>query len=329
MYSQKPLLELLLAGKVPDESGVPKHIETVISNVFLFNNRVYKVYKNDNDFFNESFHDVSTKQDRFTFSKADFEWNKQLAKEVYLHLQGVRVDEDRIRFVDEKDAEELMFITKRMPAGTILFDRLLKGDVTVADFYEIGKQFAEREKNFAWSGTMSDELLLDNMLERHNDIVAWIKDVEEVSALEKETWANKLKELIIRVYTHDSSKVSICFDLHSLNAFYVDKTLYPFDTHPPKEAWRFGPSLLNLYRLATDVFALAGEKEFDAVMRGYHEYLKKNRPSQEINHLFIIYASLIMVSYLYMLGKTDIDKQEAAIKYHDFLKSYTSRTLEI
>jgi len=329
MYSQAPLLALLRAGKVPGESGVPKHIETVISNVFLFNERVYKVYKNDNDFFNNSFHDVSVKQDRFTFSKVDFEWNQQLTKEIYLHLQGVKVDGDSIKFVDEKDAEELMFITKRMPAGTILFDHLLKGGLTVDDFYEVGKQFAEREKDFVWNGTMSDESLLDNMLERYDDIVAWIKDVEEVSALEKETWANKLKELLVRVYTHDSSKVSICFDLHSLNAFYADQILCPFDTHPPKDAWRFGPPLLNLYRLATDVFALAGEKEFDAVMHGYHDYLHTEPISEENERLLVIYAALIMVSYLYMLGKTDADKQEAAVKYHNFLKRYTSRTLDV
>ncbi len=299
MYLQKPLLELLHAGKVSGESGIPKHIETVISNVYLFNERVYKVYKNDNDFFNSSFHDVSAKQDRFAFSKADFEWNQQLTKEVYLHLQGVKVDDAGIQFVDEKNAEELMFITKRMPAGTILFDRLMKSDLTTNDFYEIGRQFAEREKNFVWNGAMSDESLLDSMLERYDDIVAWIKDVEKVSALEKETLANMLKELIVRVYTHDSSRVSICFDLHSLNAFYVDQTLYLFDTHPPKDAWRFGPPLLNLYRLATDVFALAGENEFNAVMRGYHEYLKKEMPSQETNRLFVVYTSLIMMSSLY------------------------------
>ena len=299
MYLQKPLLELLHAGKVSGESGIPKHIETVISNVYLFNERVYKVYKNDNDFFNSSFHDVSAKQDRFAFSKADFEWNQQLTKEVYLHLQGVKVDDAGIQFVDEKNAEELMFITKRMPAGTILFDRLMKSDLTTNDFYEIGRQFAEREKNFVWNGAMSDESLLDSMLERYDDIVAWIKDVEKVSALEKETLANMLKELIVRVYTHDSSRVSICFDLHSLNAFYVDQTLYLFDTHPPKDAWRFGPPLLNLYRLSTDVFALAGENEFNAVMRGYHEYLKKEMPSQETNRLFVVYTSLIMMSSLY------------------------------
>lgn len=320
-------MELMKTGSFPGETSKPRHIETVISNVFIFDNRVYKFYKNDNDFFNSSFRDLSAKQDRLAFSKSDFEWNQQLTKELYLRLQGVKVDGDSIQFVDEKDAEELMFITKRMPDGTILFDRLMKGDLTMNDFYEIGKQFAMREKNFVWHGALPGETLLDNMLERHGDIVAWIKDIEKVSALEKETWARELKELIVRVYTHDSTKVSVCFDFHSLNAFYIDQILYPFDTHAPKDAWRFGPPLLNLYRLATDAFALAGEKEFDAVMRGYHEYLKREMPSQEINRLFIIYASLIMVSYLYMLGKTDPDKQEAAVKYHNFLKRHTSRML--
>ncbi len=322
MYSQKPLLEFLHAGKISDESGTPKHTETVISNVYLFNERVYKVYKNDNSFFNTSFHDLSVKRDRFVFSKSDFEWNQRLTKELYLHLLGVRVGNDRIQFVDEQDAEELIFITKRMPADTTLFDLIMKGDLATNDFYEIGKQFAQREKNFIWNGVMPDESLLGTMLERYDDIVEFIKVVEKISTLEKETWTNQLKELITRVYTHDSSGVSICFDIHSLNAFYVDQTLYPFDTHPPKDTWRFGPALLSLYRLATDVLAFAGKKEFDAVISGYHEYLKREMPTQENSRLFVIYASLIMVSYLYMLGITDTDKQGAAVKYHNFLTHY-------
>lgn len=323
-YSQEPLLELLRAGKVPGESGIPKHIETVISNVFLFSERVYKVYKSSNEFFNKSFHDISIKGERFAFSSADFEWNQQLAKEVYLRLQGVKVEADGMHFVDEwKDAEELLLVTKRLPAGTAVFDCLLKNDLNETDYYEIGKQFAQREKNFVWHSDLPSESLLQNMLERHKDVVEWIESVEEhISPTDKETYVNHLKDLITRVYENDSTRISICIDMHSLNAFYVDKTLYPFDAYSPKDSWRFGPALLNIYRLATDVFALVGEKEFDAVMRGYHEYLKREMPSQETNRLFVIYASLIMVPYLYMIGKTDTDKHEAAVKYHDFLKRY-------
>ena len=95
-----------------------------------------------------------------------------------------------------------------------------------------------------------------------------------------------------------------------------------FDCYSVKYDWRFGPALLNIYRFATDVFALVGEKEFRAVMRGYCDSLNVEQPSKEIERFFVIYAALIMMPYLYMLGKTDTDKHEAAVKYHDFLKRY-------
>ena len=326
MYSQKPLLELLYAGKVPGESGIPKHIETVISNVFLFNERVYKVYKNNNEFFNKSFHDISIKEERFAFSTSDFEWNRQLAKEVHLRLQGVKVEGDSIIFPDEsKNAEELLLVTARLPAGTVLLDQLQKGNLTEVDFYEIGKQFAAREKGFVWRGGFPDESLLENMLGRYPDVIEWVKNAETyLSTKEREEYGKWLKELIMRVYTGETASVTICFDFHSLNAFYVNQTLYPFDTHPPKDSWRFGPPWLNIYRLAADIFALAGEKEFRAVIRGYFEQIKVPSPPDEVERLLIVYSALIMVSSLYMLARTDTGKLESALKYHDFLKRYVA-----
>ena len=326
MYSQKPLLELLRAGKVPGESGIPKHIETVISNVFLFNERVYKVYKNDNEFFNKNFHDISTKEERFAFSISDFEWNHQLAKEIYLRLQGVKVEGGSIIFLNEsKNAEELLLVTTQLPAGTVLLDQLQKGNLTEVDFYEIGKQFAAREKGFVWRGEFPDESLLENMLGRYPDVIEWVKNAETyLPTKEREEYGKQLKGLIMRVYTGETASVTTCFDFHSLNAFYADQMLYPFDTYPPKDSWRFGPPWLNIYRLATDIFALAGEKEFRAVIQGYRECLNIETPSKETERLFIIYAALIMVSSLYMLAKTDTDKKETAGKYHDFLKWYAA-----
>lgn len=331
MYSQTPLLALLRAGKVPGESGIPEHIETVISNVFLFNEQVYKLYKNDNDFQNKNFGDISTTKERFAFSRADFEWNHQLAEEVYLRLQGVKVDAGVLRFVDnDEEVEEFLLITKRLPSDASVFEHLRRNDLSEVDYYEIGKQFAEGEKNFVYHEDLPNESLLENMLGRYRDVVEWVKNVEEyVPTLEQETYMNQLKELIMHVYGNDSTRISICIDFHSLNAFYVEHTLYPFDCFSVKYEWRFGPALLNIYRFATDVFALAGEKEFRAVMRGYCDYLNIEHPSKEIERFFVTYAALIMMPYLYMLGKTDTEKQEAAIKYHDFLKRYTSRTLDV
>ena len=110
-YSQKPLIELVKAGKTPGETTIPKHIETVISNVFVFENLVYKVYKNDNDFFNQGFRDISTTSARFDFTRRDFTWNQTLSPSIYLELRGVEVTEEgEISFVEEDQAEELVMV---------------------------------------------------------------------------------------------------------------------------------------------------------------------------------------------------------------------------
>ncbi|PIR83059.1 hypothetical protein COU19_02745 [Candidatus Kaiserbacteria bacterium CG10_big_fil_rev_8_21_14_0_10_56_12] len=100
VYSQRPLVRLIQEGQLTGESGKPDHVETVISNVFLFSDKVYKIYKSDNDFFNRNFNDISAKARRFDFTTADFEWNHQLSQEVYTALRGVRIIEKRCAFVD-------------------------------------------------------------------------------------------------------------------------------------------------------------------------------------------------------------------------------------
>lgn len=328
-YSQKPLIELFKAGKVLGESGVPEHIETVISNVFLFEEKVYKIYKDDNIFFNTNFRDLSAQKDRFQFTHDDFKWNQQLSHEIYLELPGVRINENVVTFIDESNAEELVCVTKRMPKGSTLIDVLMNGDLSANACYEIGRQFTERESRFNWIGEIPSESTLDNMQKRYDDIVDWIRDVKEVSEDEKEVYMSQFKQLICRVYEADNAQLSICFDIHSLNAFYVAAMLMPFDTYPPKEEWCFGPRGLNIFRLATDIYALRGEEEFRAVMKGYCESLGREPFTEEMTSLLVLYAALIMVSYLYMLGKTDPLKHESAVKYHDFLKRYTSSTLAL
>lgn len=325
-YSQSPLLRLLAAGKVSGESGIPKHVETVISNVFLFDEQVYKLYKNDNDFFNKNYHDLSRKEERFAFSTADFEWNHQLAKKVYLRLEGARVDGDSARLLGDKldDVEEVLLVTKRLPPNDSLFEHLRKKDLTETDYYEIGKQFAEREKGAVFDVDISKESLLENMRGRHADIVGWMRGNKNIPLLEGDGYAGVFKELITDRYGTSAERVSMCMDIHSMNAFYTHKRLYPFDTFSPKDTWRFGPGLLNIYRLATDVFALVGEKEFHSVLHGYNDFLHLAPPSKETERLLVIYSSLIMVPYLYMISESDPDKRETATEYHNFLKQYAN-----
>ncbi|MFA6414932.1 MAG: hypothetical protein WC217_00765 [Candidatus Paceibacterota bacterium] len=230
---------------------------------------------------------------------------------------------------NNEDAEELLLITKRLPGESSLFEHLRNNDLTEIDYYEIGKQFAEQEKNFVLKGTLPEESSLRNMQGRIHDIHEWVKDVEEyIPQKEREKYVNQLEALVGRVYT-DDSRVTVAFDVHSLNAFFVDGTFYPFDVVASKDSWRFAPALVSIYRLATDIYALVGEKEFRAVLKGYYGNLNGEVAPKETEYFLVMYASLIMVPYLYMLAQTDPDKREAAIKYHDFLKRYTSRTLDV
>lgn len=250
---------------MPGESGVPEHIETVLSNVFLFKERVYKLYKNDNDFVNKNFGDLSIKEKRFEFSNIDFSWNQQLAKEVYLRIQGANVGMDSVRFVDKsEETEELLIVTKRLPREASLFEHLRNNDLVETDYYEIGKQFAEREKGFISNEELSKTSLLENMSERNISIVDWVRGAEKyISHEEIVTYTGQLTNLIKIVYTGDSAPLSIAFDVHSLNAFYIDRAFYPFDVVAVNDAWHFAPALVNIYRLATDVFALVGEKNLE------------------------------------------------------------------
>jgi len=326
IYSQDPLLELLRQGKVPGEQGIPKHIETVISNVFLFGERVYKVYKENNEFVNNNFVDISQTPERMAFSREDFEWNAQLAKEVYLSLQPVKVEEASLVFLDTPEgAEEFLLVTKRLPSEASVFEHLRKNDLTNTDYYEMGKQFSVREQHFIEHEDAGEISLLENMKGRSIDVDEWMKSVEEyLPTSERVTYMAQLESSISEIYGNDTRKTSTCIDFHSLNAFYVEQILYPFDCFSIKYEWRFGPALLNIYRFATDVFGLVGEKEFRAIIQGYHDARGTTSVSEEIERHLVSYAAFIMVPYLYMLGKNDPDKHEAAIRYHNFLRQYTA-----
>lgn len=323
--TQAPLITLLLAGKMPGESGVPEHIETVVSDVFLFQDRVYKLYKNDNDFFNQNFNNLSDRLVRLAFTKSDFKWNQQLAGEVYLQLQGVKMQDEAIELVqDHENPDELLQVTKRLPTGSILFDQLRKGSLSQEDYRSMGRQFEEREKHFELGEAFPDETVLENLLGRYADIDEWIKSVEQyVPVAEREMYMRELKELMEKVYDiPNPSAIAVCFDSHSLNAFYVDGKIYPFDTYSPKAAWRFGPPLLNVYRIAADIFALGGEEAFRAFVDGYIESAGIGAVSRDMDRFLVLYASLIMVPYLYMISQSDTSKLDSAILYHNFLKKY-------
>ena len=326
-HSQKNILTLLESGKVPGENKSPLHIETVISNVFVFDDTVYKLYKNDNDFFNKGFRDLSDRDARFNFTKRDFEWNHSLSPSIYLELKGVRVHDDQLQFTKLIDAaEELLIVMNRVDANDVLFEKLMRGEITKDEAFTMGKQLAQtlkQARTVKVEGHNYHQLFAD----RIKDLREWMQSVTEHISKEEsseycdflEAFRNKNRKLF---EGRLSNELAHSGDSHSQNAIFSNGTLYLIDTFPPKEEWLIEHQLMPLYRIGADIWGLSGDKGlFDSFVAGY-----ENEGGLKVDHdldsFFVIYASAIMVSYLYMLQRTDTDKKEAAKRLHEFIRKY-------
>ncbi len=327
MYSQKPLIELLKAGKFPGENSTPKHIETVISNVFIFDKKVYKFYKNDNEFFNKGFRDLAPKESRFDFTKRDFKWNSSLSPEIYTDILGVSVVDGEVVVIDDIDsAEEVVILMNRVNTEDLLFEKLMRGEITEDESFLMGKQFAESLKR-AQTKFESKYNFYEKFEMRVSDLRGWMNSVSEFITEEEsrgycdflETFRIDHKDLFEKEMSEELVHGG---DIHSHNAVFTDGNLYLMDTFPPKEEWVVDHMLIPLYRVGTDIWALSGKKElFEAFIKGYEEG-SGTTVNRFFDDIFIIYASAIMVPYLYMLQRTDKQKEESAKRFHKFIREY-------
>ncbi|MDP2641707.1 MAG: hypothetical protein Q8P21_00195 [bacterium] len=326
-YSQKPFLELIKAGKMPGETSVPKYIETVISNVFIFNDKVYKLYKNDNEFFNKGFRDLAPKKDRMDFTRRDFKWNHTLSPSIYTNIIGVNVKNGEIEVVDPSDeADEIVIVMNRVNTDDLLFEKLMRGEITEDESFSMGKQLAQTLK-LAQIKPEGDHNFYHKFEPRVSDLRDWIKSVSEhISEEESKEYCDFLEAFRIdnkEWFERELSEELVHGgDMHSHNAIFSNGNLYLMDTFPPKEEWLVDHKLIPLYRIGADIWALSGNKEmFEAFVRGYEEGIG-HKVNRKLDELYIVYASAIMVSYLYMLQRTDKSKKAAAEKFHQFIREY-------
>lgn len=327
MYSQKPLIELLKQGQFPGETGQPKHIETVISNVFLFEKNVYKFYKNDNEFINKNFMNISGKLERFDFTRQDFTWNQTLSPAIYLRLRGVAIANGQIIFPQQDtETEELLIVMNRVNAHDILFEKLMANKVSAEESFLLGQQLAQNLAKVE-KPLPKKYNYYDIFGSRVADLRNWIKSVEEyISVDESGLYCDYLEALRNRerkwFEEELSTQVTYGGDIHSHNAVVIGDRLHLMDTYPPKEAWRIEHRLVPLYRVGVDIWALSGKRNlFESFIAGYEagSGLKIDR---RLDAVYVVQAAAIMVSYLYMLQRTDISKREAADKFHQFIRDY-------
>ncbi|MBI2097698.1 MAG: hypothetical protein HYT46_02075 [Candidatus Vogelbacteria bacterium] len=329
-YSQKSLIELIKSGGFPGETSIPKHIETVISNVFLFDQKVYKLYKNDNEFFNKGFRDISGKAERFDFTHRDFIWNQTLSPSIYLRLYSVALEGGQVvTNVPNEQAEELIIEMNRINEEDVLFEKLVHGKVSEKDCFLLGEQLANNLQKVKERLTESHNYY-EIFKTRVSDLRNFIKPVEEyVSNKEARTYCDFLDAFVEKNRNWFDGELSgqLVYggDMHSHNAVFSNKQLYLMDTFPPKEIWRIEHRLVPLYRIGMDLWVLSDKQEmFENFVHGY-ERKSGIKVDRRLDNLYVIWASAIMVSYLYMLQRIDPSKKEAAKKFHKFIRDYFTK----
>ncbi|MCR4285580.1 MAG: hypothetical protein NUW00_01665 [Candidatus Kaiserbacteria bacterium] len=323
-YSQRPFIELAKAGLIFGEGKAPKHIETVVSNVFVFEKTVYKLYKNDNKFFNEGFRDISGKEERFSFTRRDFEWNNTLSPAIYTRLMGIVVSDGQVEECspESENADDLVIVMNRIDTNDILYEKLLRVEIDEDLAYVIGKQFGKKIKKIHRHIDGDYYSVFHGRIE---DCREWSSSVSESMSLEESgEYCDFMKAFVENHRFHFENELSkemvTVGDVHGHNAVFTDGELHFIDTFPPKEEWLQGHKNIDLYRLGADILALGGDDLFDAFMKGCADGGQTLNRDHEI--LYIMYASTIMVPYLYMLAKTDPRHIAPAKRYHDFVRTY-------
>ncbi|PCI29409.1 hypothetical protein COB55_02255 [Candidatus Wolfebacteria bacterium] len=306
-----------LEGKIEVlEKGVPNHTETVISDVFVFNDFAYKVYKSDSTFFNENFSDLSSKENRFDFTRADFEWNNKLSPEIYLELKGLSVNGVVPTIGDPTDnADELVIVMKKIDMSDQLIKKLHNKTITISDCENIGEQLAKKLSELPLSN--SEQTVYSDFLSRHKDIQPWIKTVDKYIP---EKLARKYQEFVKEYIEankdefNSPNEMGMCADIHADNAIYKNGEFYPIDSYAPKKDWLHGYKFINLYRVATDIYNFLGKEGFNAVIEAYQKSSSEEVPRRHDKFL-AIYCQLINWPYQYMLAEKESWRLDIADRY--------------
>lgn len=323
MYTQRPILDLLALGKLGDETAsLQKHIETVMSNVFVFPERTYKLYKNDNAFINKNFRDISGKNERLDFTRRDFLWNQELNSDIYVGLKAVAVIDGQLCVVDDAQTQEYIIVMNTFPEESVLIN-VLGFQKTPAEFdaFRAGARLAvlrEKLPTLPFDHLNSDTVLQ----ELCEDIYNWsLAQKDKYQDGELERYCDFLKRSSARntVREYFRKHLSVSMDIHMGNALFYQEQLMLIDTFSPKESWFIKFECCDVYRLGTDIRVFMGEEAWELFENGYYSSSSEERCPRDVTVFSTIYASLIMVSYLYSLGGKHSVQAE---KYLDFLRAF-------
>lgn len=315
------LIEAFEEGKVEGFNSMPdQDIETVISRIFFFGDRVYKIYKFD--FMDGRFGEFKTIEQKKKFCEEDFFWNKAMSPEVYLNLHGARKDGDKFILANIDQGEEFIIEMRKIDSGKNLIDLMIQNKVDDQDLKRLIQTLVPRLRELTIERKDSLNYLvkkpfLDLMIQDLEDLRDWAYMSDKHIPREK---TDEIINILINFVkneayykNYDKKNLSACIDNHGYNILIFNDRINLLDIVPPKENWRLADEIASVSRPITDVSVILGKEKADLM---YDEY-KKISPAfpEKIRTFSDVRSAMIMTSYLHALHKHSL-----AEKYMNFVE---------
>lgn len=323
------IFEFIKKEGIAGYSSRPQIIETVISRVFVFDaeNRALKFYKRDNEWWNREMNNLSSGATRREFIQGDFEFNHFLNPATYLTLQVAVFENGVVVLRDpEENDDELVIVMQKEDVSKILTEILFTNTLTKEDYGMIGSTFVDIKlrmpRHFLPKTNLNTYELMNF---RMRDLFEWVLSEKSFP----DHIARKglsLFEKMLRDrenYFRSLKNLSVCIDCNAENLLYSQGTLRFLDAYPPRDDWRIGPFEVDIFRTASDIYALAGQEAYRAYLEGVIGRAGE-QVDIELSEFYLLYGALIMTPYLYMRSKNDERYLPKAEKYTLFIEGIVS-----
>lgn len=304
----------------------PQHIQTFISDVFLFPTTVYKIYRKDNEPFNRDFTDLSDPETRKVFYREDFKWNQYFNASVYQRLRGIEARNGTICLTEEKeDSFDRVIQMRRIDTTANLTKLLVHKQISPNEIASLGYQLTKSIDAFPWRGPQTMPIL--------TQLEIMMRDVEAWARLADPVFPHALTDKVmhcLRGYIQSHARefnaltdeeYVIGMDNHSDNVFFENGELSLIDIYPPKRDWRFIERSYSIYRLSTDIEILGGKTLAEAFIAGCTRYPTMKRLLRpEKRWFYQLYSALIRAPYLYFLIDKNPERKAEAELFKTFIE---------
>lgn len=300
------------------EEKPERHVETVMSDVFIYKDVVRKIYKEREGIFVDMRDPIS----RQRFYRDDFNWNQSVSPDIHLSLFGViKNNEGVYQLIKPEEAELWIIEMKRVEDTDTLFKRLNDGTATIKDvkgFVKVQTEALDKltEQHLADHTDLLD-MSLQTLWEIRLDIdlrafgKSFGKEIpDEVTDKRVDTLLNYYRNHSF-LQSLKSEDASILVDNHAGNVVFHDDRPQFIDIFLPKREWRVLDHHNNIARIAACVRTLGGNELADAMYETYAEH--KELAPREVYDFEEAYNALIK-GYYY----TYLKQPEIAMKYFAF-----------